>query len=274
MIQRLTFFGTTRIAGGFRYTITDFSNKNLIDIVKNRKKDYLEEYFNNYSETELNRVKYYISDMYDEYKAIKNKYFPDAIHIVDLFHIIGQLTNAINVVRNKILKDKNKIIPKSKKYNFMKKNWKLFLCRASKIPNKVYTYQLTGEIWSYYDLVFHCVKLDPDLLLAYNVLQDFFKYTIKKDINDIDEWLNWNIERLNTSNFEEIRKVGKTYKKWKYEIINAFTENARNLRLTNAIAEGMNNKIKTIIKIANGFTNFDRFRKRLLLVFRYKYGKK
>jgi len=106
--------------------ITDFSNKNLIDIVKNRKKDYLEEYFNKYSETELNRVKYYISDMYDEYKAIKNKYFPDAIHIVDLFHIIGQLTNAINVVRNKILKDKNKIIPKSKEYNFMKKNWKLF----------------------------------------------------------------------------------------------------------------------------------------------------
>ena len=37
-------------------------------------------------------------------------------------------------------------------------------------------------------------------------------------------------------------------------------------RYSNGPAEGLNNAIKTIIKDANGYKNFDRFRKRILLV--------
>ena len=207
--------------------------------------------------------------MYDAYRTIKQKYFPNAIHIVDLFHIISQLTTAINSVRNIIMKDKNKVIPKSKEHNFMSKNWKYFLCRTKDIPNKTYTYQLTGEVWTYEELVFHCIKLDPDFLLAYSVLQDIFKYTIKKSYDDIGKWIDWISERLKSSNYDVVRKVGKTYLKWKEEITNAFTKEARENKLTNASAEGMNNKIKTMTKIAHGYMNFDRFRKRMLLVYRY-----
>lgn len=249
--------------------ITDFTNKKLIDIIKNRKKAYLEEYFDTFNSKELNRVQYYISDMYDAYRTIKQKYFPNAIHIVDLFHIISQLTTAINSVRNIVMKDKNKVIPKSKEHNFMSKNWKYFLCRTKDIPNKTYTYQLTGEVWTYEELVFHCIKLDPDFLLAYNVLQDIFRYTIKKSNEDIGKWIDWLSERLKSSNYDVVRKVGKTYQKWKAEITNAFTKEARENRLTNASAEGMNNKIKTMTKIAHGYMNFDRFRKRILLIYKY-----
>ena len=52
--------------------------------------------------------------------------------------------------------------------------------------------------------------------------------------------------------------------------INAFTKEARENRLTNASAEGMNNKIKTMTKIAHGYMNFDRFRKRIQHTFNYK----
>ena len=249
--------------------ITDFTNKKLIDIIKNRKKDYLEEYFDAFNSIELNRVQYYISDMYDAYRTIKQKYFPNAIHIVDLFHIISQLTTAINSVRNIVIKDKNKVILKSKEHNFMSKNWKYFLCRTKDILNKTYTYQLTGEVWTYEELVFHCIKLDPDFLLAYNVLQDIFRYTIKKSNEDIGKWIDWLYERLKSSNYVVVRKVGKTYQKWKTEITNAFTKEARENRLTNASAEGMNNKIKTMTKIAHGYMNFNRFTKRILLIYKY-----
>ena len=205
--------------------------------------------------------------MYDEYRTIKRKYFPAAIHIVDLFHIISQLTNAINSVRNIVMK--NKVIQKSKEHNFMSKNWECFLCRTREIPNKTYTYQLTGEAWTYEELVFKCIKLDPDFLLAYNVLQDLFKYTYRKSLEEISEWIDWISERLKSSNYDIVRKVGKTYQKWKIEIVNAFTVEARKNKLTNATAEGMNNKIKTMTKIAHGYMNFERFRKRILLVYRY-----
>ena len=251
--------------------ITDFNNKKIIDVIKNRKKAYLEEYFDTFNSIELNRVEYYISDMYDEYRTIKRKYFPDAIHIVDLFHIISQLTNAINSVRNIVMK--NKVIPKSKEHNFMSKNWECFLCRTREIPNKTYTYQLTGEVWTYEELVFKCIKLDPDFLLAYNVLQDLLKYTYRKSLEEMSEWIDWISERLKSSNYDIVRKVGKTYQKWKPEIVNAFTVEARKNKLTNATAEGMNNKIKTMTKIAHGYINFERFRKRILLIYRYSNEK-
>ena len=74
---------------------------------------------------------------------------------------------------------------------------------------------------------------------------------------------------MKSSNNEIVRKVGKTYQKWKLEISNAFSKEAREQKLTNASAEGMNNKIKTMTKIAHGYMNFDRFRKRILLIYKY-----
>lgn len=250
--------------------ITDFESKKIIDVIKNRKKAYLEEYFSTYSWNELDKVEYFISDMYDEYKTIKSKFFPKAVHIIDMFHIISQLTNAINIVRNKVLKDKNLIEFNSPEYNFMKKNWKFFLCRTRKIPDKYYTYQKTGEVFNYADLVFKCIKKDSELSLAYITLQDMFKY--KSGIYDmkIDEWIEYIAERLLNSSREEIKKVGATFIKWKNEISNAYLQDSRKQKLTNATAEGMNNKIKTIIKSANGFNNYDRFRKRILLIYRYE----
>ena len=52
-----------------------------------------------------------------------------------------------------------------------------------------------------------------------------------------------------------------------YGITNAFTKKSKQKRLTNGIAESINNHIKTTIKYSYGFENFERFRKRALLIF-------
>ena len=54
-----------------------------------------------------------------------------------------------------------------------------------------------------------------------------------------------------------------------YEIANAFTREAKELHYTNAIAECLNNQLKTIIKSAYGYHNFERFRKRAMLIITY-----
>ena len=58
--------------------------------------------------------------------------------------------------------------------------------------------------------------------------------------------------------------------KWRYEIANGFNKKQIEIRYTNAIAEGLNNQLKTIIKSAYGYHNFDRFRKRAMLIMIYK----
>ena len=43
--------------------------------------------------------------MYDGYRTIQKRYFSQAVHIVDLFHVITQLTNAVNRIRTSAMKN-------------------------------------------------------------------------------------------------------------------------------------------------------------------------
>jgi transposase len=62
-------------------------------------------------------------------------------------------------------------------------------------------------------------------------------------------------------------RVANTYHKWRNEIANAITvRNIDGKRYSNGPAEGLNYAIKTLIKDANGYKNFERFRKRVLLI--------
>ena len=245
----------------------DYLNKDVVDIIRNRQLPYLDEYFSKIPEKERKTVKYFISDMYDGYRTIHRRYFPQAIHIVDLFHVIYQLTTALNKIRTIAMKNAEK---GSLQYNFMKSHWKLFLCRKEDIPDKYYYSRKTGKSYHFDDLVDRCVKSDSDLLEAYNVLQDLFhyhqKYTYKKALAFVEHISN----RLLLSSNEQLRKVGRTYSKWNVEIARAFSNTNNGIRYTNSIAECINNHLKTIIKIAYGYHNFERFRKRVMLIISYK----
>lgn len=70
---------------------------------------------------------------------------------------------------------------------------------------------------------------------------------------------------------ENLIRVATTYGRWKAEIVNGISvRNIDGKRYSNGPAEGLNNSIKTIIKDACGYQNFERFRKRVLLVLRDK----
>ena len=246
----------------------DFHKKRIVDIIKNRQMPYLDEYFSSIPETERERVRYFISDMYDGYATVCRKYFRNALHIIDLFHIITQMTNAVNKLRIQTMN--TKILKDSFEYNFMKTHWKEFLCRRSKISNKTFTSRKTGESLHYSDLVFRCVWFDKDLLEAYNTLQDLFKYDRHTTFSKALEFIDNISKRLLSSDSEVLRSVGRTYRKWKFGIANSFSDNQNHIRYSNAIAESLNNQLKTIVKTAYGYHNFERFRKRAMIIITYK----
>ena len=65
-----------------------------------------------------------------------------------------------------------------------------------------------------------------------------------------------------------MNKVGSTFYKWRFELLMHIQEMQKN-KYTNAIAECINNQLKTIIKSAYGYHNFHRFRKRAMLIITY-----
>jgi len=246
----------------------DFDNKNIVDIVKNRQLAYLDEYFIGIKESERNCVKYFVSDMYDGYRTVKKRYFKNALHIVDLFHVISQLTNAVNRLRISAM---NKYNEDSVHYRFMKLHWKYFLCRKENIPNKFYSSRKTGEIYHYDDLIFDCVLKNRDLLEGYNVLQDLYHYNEKFfSFTEAYKFINDTSERLILTGNELLETVGYTYRKWAVEIANGLASSQTGKHYSNGIAESINNHLKTIIKVSYGYRNFDRFRRRAMMIKTYK----
>ena len=205
--------------------------------------------------------------MYDGYSTIVSHYFKSAIHIVDMFHVIRLLTTAINVLRVRtmnLMTDKG-----SPEYNFMKKNWKLFLCRISNAPDRFYTYQKTGQMFHYDELLKHCICLNPSLWSAHNTLQDLLNYQLKYTFDEALKFIGRISSNLQNCESPLIKEVGRSFHKWRVEIANAFSKTQNNVRYHNGVAENMNNHLKSITKAAYGYRNFDRFRKRAMLILTY-----
>ena len=122
--------------GSYAVVISDFFSGEVIDVLENRQMPYLDEYFNNIPFKERSNVKVFISDMYEGYLSIKNKFFLKATFVVDLFHVVKLLTTALNKIR---IRTYNQIaIDDSLERHFMKTNWRYFLMDQFKICHKEY----------------------------------------------------------------------------------------------------------------------------------------
>ncbi|MFR2767423.1 MAG: transposase [Thomasclavelia sp.] len=66
-----------------------------------------------------------------------------------------------------------------------------------------------------------------------------------------------------SSNIESYRRFSTTLIEWFDEIVNSF-HIYNGQRISNSKIEGINSRIKTILKNANGFRNFSRMRNRIM----------
>ena len=89
----------------YALVIQDFHTGDPIDLLRIRRNDVTEPYFSGVPIEERLAVKYLISDMYKPYIAYVETYFPNAIPVVDSFHVIQWITRLIdNHIRQLIKK--------------------------------------------------------------------------------------------------------------------------------------------------------------------------
>lgn len=89
----------------YALVIQDFHTGNPIDLLRSRRTSVTEPYFISIPATERNQVKYLISDMYNPYIAYVEKYFPNAVPVVDSFHVIQWITRSIDNYIRQLLKN-------------------------------------------------------------------------------------------------------------------------------------------------------------------------
>lgn len=82
--------------GKYALVLIDFVSGEIIDLVTSRVNKITEPYFTSIPKVERFKVKYLISDMYAPYFEYVNKYFPNAVSVVDSFHVIQWICNLID----------------------------------------------------------------------------------------------------------------------------------------------------------------------------------
>jgi len=89
----------------YALVIQDFHTGDPIDLLRSRRVNVTEPYFASIPSEERNTVKYLISDMYNQYISYVDKYFPNAVPVVDSFHVIQWIIRLIDNHIRQLLKN-------------------------------------------------------------------------------------------------------------------------------------------------------------------------
>ncbi len=225
----------------YQLQIIDLDTGKVVDIVKSRKYDDLEEYFSNV----INRkdVTVVAMDLYNPFKRIIKDKFPNAQILADCFHYTRIVTSVLDNLRIEIQRTMNK-----EHRRYFKGIQKLLCMRYDAIKGN-------GK-----DRLLAAFDISPKLKEFHTIKERFFKINDCTDSKEKErlfrEWL------FSTENYKysEYSSCLKTLRAWHKYITNAFE-----LGLSNARTEGTNNKIKVLKRISYGFRNFNNFRNRILI---------
>lgn len=271
-VDEFKFVNDARHKSRYPFVISEPFTSRIIDIVEYRTKDVLVDYFTKIPAFQRNFVEFYVTDMNETYRYIHKKFFPNSIHIVDHFHISELFTSQLQSLRIRIMKE-NMNEYNMEEYKCLKKNWRYFLMRKHKALSI-----LVDENGMCEDIYFKIERMFrhyPAFSYLYNSREEFFDVMVKmKDYEETEQWMDFFIQKFADSTIPELRSIGRSFINWKTEIINAYAKNKYRFCLTNAVAEANNKNIKSLINIANGYTNFSRFRKRVLYIDAFKHIKK
>jgi len=240
------------------FEFMDGETHELIDLLPFRTMPKLEKYFRHYDQNARENVKIIVTDMNYTYPKLVEKIFPNAIVIIDRFHIVNALNRAFNKTRIRLMKD---LATSSKAYRALKRYWKLLLVPADQL-NYEYFHKWTNFAYpiAATDVVHALLSISPELKKTYEIMNQL-RSTIKAK-----DWNNYNLAFSDTQGCsEEMITALETLQQHHDEIRNTFANN-----FSNGPLEGSNNKIKVIKRASFGYRNFFRFRARVLFVFRIK----
>lgn len=230
-------FKGTSDAGKYQVAICNGDNNKLYDVLPDRNQASLIKYF-----AKLDTApEICVIDMWLPFKRAIRKTWKDVIIIADKFHYVRQIQWAIKSIRIRVQES-------SKKNKTLKKYWKLFATNVNKLSKK----QMLR--------LKKLLKLSSELKEAYALKAYFDRYVTgcrKEEAHEnFDNWL----DMVKESKIPEIKNLEKPFENWYSEVVASFYYDR-----TNALAEGINNKIKVIKRQSYGIRKFENLRNLLML---------
>jgi transposase len=249
-IKRLGIDEITQLKGGKNYAavLVDLDTRKPVALLEKRNKEVIAKYLSSLGLEVLEQIEEVSIDLWKPYKSVVEQMLPNAQIVADRFHIMKQVNEELDQKRKKEKRAAEKI--KSKK----KREPKLVGIKNSKYPLLKKKEDLNeAEVKKIEEVK----KIAPDLGKMYEEkekLRDIFESKITPD-EAFDKFIDWTEKA-----YKYFPQSCQTISRWIEEIIAYFAN-----RTTQGVVEGINQKIKLIKRRAYGLSNFDNFRRRVLL---------
>lgn len=218
----------------------------VLDVLPDRHKDTLEAWFDARGLEWCAQVEVCCADMWDAYHEAALLKLPNARRVVDRFHVMKNLNDALSKARRVIQNEADDETKASLKG-----------CRWWLVKNRE---NLDDEDSTRLE---QALAASPELKACYQLKEDFrdwFNSPIDRQTaaKNLQAW----IDKVKASSFEALKVFVNTLQNWKELILNYFDG-----RHSNGFAEGVNLKIRAINRRAYGYRNFQQFRLHILVAF-------
>lgn len=228
----------TMLNGIYRGMYVDVENRRIIDITADRKQRTVRQWLALLPEKE--RTECATIDMWGSYKDALRMEMPNVFIVIDKFHVIKHLNEALDTIRKKYtatLTDKERRHIKGNRWLLLTNSEEIEGMNAMRLQDILYSF--------------------PELEKPYVIKEEFrniylFSKTREEAEQAFEEW------KTTINDYPEYLAFADTVENWRTEIFNYF-----DFRFTNAVTESLNKVSKEISAQGRGY-NFNVLRAKIL----------
>lgn len=240
--------------------MVDNDKRTLTEILPSRSKHELSKYFEGIPLEERKRVKHVTMDMWQPYKDVVLKYLPNAVIAVDPFHVISHLTDDFTRLRINIMNQQ----PHDSAAYYLLKHWYKLLMTDKDLDNEPKYNGFFHCKMNYRDLYDSLLKINPDLTKAYQLKERYRDFNKNASYEEAAEQLDALKDLFIESDLRIYDEFIGIMNTWRDEIINSFERPNEDRKQSNSLTEFINGRLRILIDISNGLSNFPRFRSRAI----------
>jgi transposase len=227
----------------FILVISDLARNCVIAVLEERHKEHLEAWFDALSDEQQQAITEVSMDMWSPYRQAVEAKLPHAAIVADRFHLMQNLNRAVTSARRTLQRNAAPAVKAHLKGSrwLLVKNQADLSDREQEKLNQLYA--ASPEL--------------KQLHLLKEAFRDLFQSQPSRDdaIEALAEWIDFVL----ASGQQKLAAFINTLENWADPILNYF-----NHRTTQGFVEGMNNKLKLIMRRGYGYRNFNRFALRIL----------
>ena len=243
----------------------DFLGTKILDVIEDRSKRNLSNYFSKLTKEERKNVQYVVIDMWEPYLDIATTYLKNATIAIDSFHVLKEMGFALDKVRRRIMSG---YVKGSEEYYLLKKWNELLFSEQKSWGEKIKIKGLRNGWYNKYQIQQKIISIHPDLKISHEFFLLYKRQNQVTNIEGAESMIDTFINNQEIIKVEEFIPIIKMLINWKPYIINSFNV-VDGRRISNGPIEGFNSNFKKMMTVANGLYSFLRFRNRLM----YCYNK-